>query len=519
MVPHAFNPVDDPCLDVLICSSARPADLDRLLPGTRPGEVREVGLRSALRAAHLIGDLVVSNPAVESALRRFLTALFVRVAGLDVAEVEDWQDRHDALLAAGAFSSQEVDAYFDRWHSRFSLFDPERPLLQDPRLAAECSTQAAPGRLVMTQAAGSNQPWFDHTPQSAPIESMYALGELLAWRCYGPSGTGAQRKHGGVDSKSMKAAPMRSLVSFHPLAETLFASLLLSCPPPDSTVNPVLDLAPWERDELPDPLVPARVHGPVSLLTARATHHVLLAPSEDASQVIGCWVAWGSTKDLPAARDPFVIDRDKGGPVWANYRRALVRDFDAFIHAKDPSAAGLKGVVLPAWLGVYADLTPDQLDGLGPVRVRALGCHQAKMARESHWYAATTPASLAPFLPARDPARAAKVAATRIAAERVEAALAAALRSAWKAMWPGDKNCAWADEARASYWDQAEPLFWQAITVPGGAVPGFERLALTVFDATTRPVAFTADGLHPVARARASLSHPRPTKSPRKAAA
>ena len=516
MVPYVFNLVDDLCLDVLIRTDAPLEELGLLLPGAERGRVLGVGLRSLFRAAHLVRDLVAPNPAVESAVLRFLTGLFVRVSGLGMADPEAWQDRLDELLEAGALSREEIDAYFDAWLPRFSLFDSARPLLQDPRLAAECSTQAAPGRLVLTQAAGSNQPWFDHTPQSDPISSKDALGEILAWRGYGPSGTGAQRKHGGLDSKSMKAAPMRSLVSFHPLAGNLFASLLLSCPPPDGDVEPDLDLAPWESDELADPLVPAQVHGPVSLLTGRATHHVLLAPSEDASQVVGCWVAWGAVKDLPVARDPFVMDRDKGGPVWANYRRSLVRDFDAFIHAKDPAAAGLKGVTLPAWLGVYADLAADQLEALGPVRVRALGCHQAKMARESHWYAATTPASLAPFLPSHHPDRAAQVAAVRTAAERVEASLAMALRSAWRELWPGEKNCAWADEARATYWDQSEPLFWEAISADTTQPPAFERLALSVYDTTTRPVAFTAHGLHPVARARATLSHPRTNKPPRR---
>lgn len=311
----------------------------------------------------------------------------------------------------------------------------------------------------------------------------------------------------------MKAAPMRSLMSYHPVGESLFTSLVLSCPPPLAAPAAGVDLAPWEADVLEDPLVPAPVCGPVSLLSARTTHHVLLAPDVSGEQVVGCWVAWGARSDLPAARDPFVIDRVKGGPVRASYRRALLRDFDGFIHAKDPASAGWKGVILPGWLAVFADLPAEVLAGLSTVRVRALGCHQEKQDRETHWYAVTTPASLAPYLPSRHPARAARVAATRLSAELAAAGLAKALRSAWRQMAPGDKECPWPDPATSEFWDRAEPLFWNAITTDDTPPPRFTALALELFDSHTRPAATTAHGLLPIAKARAALTHPRRKKA------
>lgn len=480
-----------------------------MLPGARPGGHLSAGLRAALLGAHLIVDVEVANPAVESMLRRLLTALAVRVAGLDVTGREVWEERFDALLKGGRFSAEAVEAYFDRWRHRFDLFDGERPFLQDPRLADECSRQAPPGRLVMPRASGANQPWLDRTPQDDPVPAEEALGWLLAWRGYGPSGMGAQRHHGGVNSKNMKAAPLRSLVSFHPLGESLFESLVLSCPPPSGSEAPGVDLAPWEQEDLEDPLVPAVVCGPVSLLTGRAMHHVLLAPSGDGALVTGCWVAWGSRVDLPAARDPFVIDRAKGGPVRASWRRQLLRDFDAFVHARDPAAVGIKGQVLPAWLSVFADLPPDVLDSLAGVRVRALGCHQEKQDRDEHWYGTTTPASIAPFLPSRHPARAARVARTRLAAELAAADLAKALRGAWKEMAPGEKSCPWADSATSEFWDRADSLFWSAIGQDDAEVPAFRRLGLEIFDSTTREVATSPQGLLPVARARSSFAYPR----------
>lgn len=494
---------------VLLREDAQPEELESVLPGAQPGDRVWVGLRSALLGAHLIADLEVMNPAVESVLRRLLTALAVRIGGLDVGGREEWEERFDELLAGGRFDPGAVNSYFDRWLQRFDLFDGQRPFMQDPRLADECSRQAPPGRLVMPRPSGANQPWLDRTPQDDPVPAAEALGWLLAWRGYGPSGLGAQRHHAGVDSKNMKAAPLRALVSFHPRGESLFVSLVLSCPPPLGGEVLGSDLAPWERSELEDPLVPAAVSGPVSLLVGRATHHVLLAASGDGAEVTGCWVAWGSRVDLPAARDPFVIDRAKGGPVRASWRRQLLRDFDAFLHARDPAAAGIKGQVLPVWLSVFADLPPDVLAALADVRVRALGCHQEKQDRDEQWFGVTTPASIAPFLPSRHPGRAARVAQCRLGAELAASDMAKALRGAWKELAPGEKECGWADAATSEFWDRADSMFWSAIGEDGTGLPAFRTLGLEIFDSVTREAASSPQGLLPVARARSSFTHPR----------
>ncbi|MEU2856569.1 type I-E CRISPR-associated protein Cse1/CasA [Streptomyces syringium] len=505
----ACNTADQPCVTLVLREDVDPGELEALLPGAVPGAYYETGLLGALLGAHLACDLEAPNPAVESMLRRLLTALAIRVGGLDVAEQPVWEERFDALLSVGRFDTEAVNGYFDRWRPRFDLYDRHRPFLQDPRLAEECSRRAAPGKLVMPRPSGANQPWLDHTPQEEPVPSAEALGWVLAWRGYGPSGTGAQRQHGGVNSKNVKAAPLRSLVSFHPLGASLFASLVLSCPPPTGTGDVAGDLAPWEREELEDPLLPAPAQGPVSLLTGRTAHHVLLAPGESGARAVGCWVAWGSRTDLPAARDPFVVDRVKGGPVRASWRRSLLRDFDAFIHAKDPAAVGVKGVMLPGWLSVYADLPQEVLEALPDVRVRALGCHQEKQDRDEHWYAVTTPASIAPYLPSRHPQRAARVAQIRLAAEMTAADMARCLRSAWKQLSPGEKTCPWADDATAQFWDRAESAFWAAIADDDAPPPRFRALALEIYDAITRPAATTPQGLHPIAQARSALAYPR----------
>ncbi len=504
----SWNVGDEPCVGVRLRADADPTELKRLLPNSGPGERAELGLRAALLAAHMIADVEVGNPGVESMVRRLLTAFAVRVGGLDVADQDEWENRLDALLAAGRFDQGAVNGYFDRWSPRLFLYDAVRPLLQDPRLAEECTHQAPPGRLVMPRASGSNQPWMDHRPEWDPVAPSEALGWLLAWRGFGPSGTGAQRRHHGVEAKTMKAGHLRSLVSYHPLGPDLFTSLVLACPPPSTFYAKGPDLAPWEADEVEAPMAPAPPHGPVSLLIGRSAHHVLLAPDESGSHTVGCWVAWGTRTDLPAARDPFVIDRDKGGPVRANYRRSLLRDFDGFAHAKNLAAADVRGKTMPAWMSVFADLPREVLDRLPSVRVRALGCDQDKQDRNVHWYAATTPASLAPYLPSLHPERAAMTATARKAAEGAESKLAQALRRAWSDMVPRDKACPWTDPATAEFWDRAEPLFWSAISQDNAPTPRFHRLALDIFDTVTRPVATTPQGMHAVAAARATLTQP-----------
>ncbi|MCX5535180.1 type I-E CRISPR-associated protein Cse1/CasA [Streptomyces sp. NBC_00006] len=513
---------------------ADPEELAALAPGARPGASTLVGAASALAAAHL-GTLDCPNVAVESALRRLLTTLFLRISSLHTGDLDEWEDRFDALAGAGRLDPTAVTAYTSRWAEHLCLFAPDRPFLQDPRLAAECGEAAPAGKLSMIRASGSNQPWMDRTPQQAPLSGHEALWWVLAWRGYGPCGLGAQRAHEGIKHKSMAAGPLRAAISWHPCAGSEFHSLLLSCPPPDIVPVTGDDLPEWEQEALPDPLRPQLPSGPVTRLINRPAHAVLAVADVDARAVSGCWVAWRTPvpsaiksasgrkalsltlEAVTGATDPFLISRLTGGPVRANHHRAMLRDFDTLIHARRHDAT-TNGAALPVWIRLLDGLPADVRERIGPVRARALGCHQDKQEKDELWYAATTPAPIAAYLAGEHPDRASRVARTREAAEGAASALAGALRSAWRAMSPDPHSeCAWLGTTMAAYWDRAEPRFWQAIA--SGTDPDLRALAIELYDEATRADAASMTGLIPIAEARAGLVHPRKRRKPKAPAA
>ncbi|MFJ6940546.1 type I-E CRISPR-associated protein Cse1/CasA [Streptomyces sp. NPDC101132] len=459
-----------------------------------------VGLVFLLAGLHLLDAYVPVNPAAEGAIRRLVAALVARIGGLDRGGQEEWEDRFDELLAAGRLERSAVEAYVDR--HVFDLADPVRPFLQHPALAEECSKPAAAGKLHFDRAAGNNALWWDHTPQDTPMDPVTAFEGILLWRGYGPCGTGAQRKHGGTDTKSMKAAPYRALVSYFPECSNLFLSALLSCPPP--SVWPAgggRDLAPWEADRPADPLAPPVPAGPVGLLVGRAAHHILVAVEDGV--VTRCWVAWGTLQDLPAARDPFVLDREKGGAMQGSHRRGLLRDFDALVAATDPSVKAPPGVHRPAWIDVYAQLPPEAFTAFGPVRVRAVGYEQDKREMgDSIAYTATTPETLAACLPALHPQRARIVAVGRQDCENAEAHLVAQLRGAWREFDPKAKESPWVDAARTLFWDQADRLFWTAVHQVSDPAAALAGLAVDVYDEVTADVATSSAGFLPIAEHR-----------------
>ncbi|MFB6504231.1 type I-E CRISPR-associated protein Cse1/CasA [Streptomyces sp. NPDC002466] len=491
-----------PRVRVRVRSDADADEVAGLLPGAVPGAREAVPLPALVAGLHLLDAYLPVNPAAEAAIRRLVTACVARISGLDHGEQAEWEDRLDELLGTRCLDRDEAYAYFHSDEYVFDLADPVRPFLQHSTLAAECSKSAAPGKLHFDRAAGNNALWWDHTPQDTPMDLDTAFEGIMLWRGYGPCGTGAQRNHGGKNTKSMKAGPYRSLLSYFPECRDLFLSALLSCPPPSAWPSGTgQDTAPWETGQLADPMVPAVPVGPIGLLTARAAHHILVNVTD--SQVSECWVAWGALTDLPAVRDPFVLDREKGGPVRGSHRRGLLRDFDALIAATDPSVKAPAGVHRPAWIDVYAQLSAAQLEALGPVRVRAVGYDQDKREMgDSIAYTATTPETLSACLPAREPRRARIVAVGRQDCEHAEQHLLGQLRGAWRKIDPGAKSIPWAEQAQTVFWDRADQLFWNAVRTVTDPAAGLAAMTLAVYDEVTADVATSLAGFLPVAEHR-----------------
>ncbi|QSI48080.1 type I-E CRISPR-associated protein Cse1/CasA [Thermobispora bispora] len=492
----------------------------------RAGDRRwAVGLRELFLSAHELADIEVALPPGASGLWRVLTVIAARVTGLDdvTLSADEWLERREEVLASGRFDPSQVEEYFERYASRFDLFDTERPWLQDPRLREQCPKSSGINKLVLTRPSGNNQVWFTHftdlTTRSVPTEQ--AIWHLLAQLYYGPSGRCTSRTVAGTSEANSKAGPLRSTISFHPLGRTVFESLVTSipCAPEHDHGGP--DVAPWEADELPDPLgVPPRPSGIAGVLTGRFQHAILLKPSGDGSAVEDAWITWAWRDRELEAHDPYLIyqqsrQADKPYPRRADANRALWRDFDALIL----DDVGDEHRRRPAVLRDAEELGGSLLEHL---RVRAYGFDQDGQTRDYEWTVAVTPAVLAT---AKDEGLARAISEMRQAAERVERHLERALRDAWVAINdpsngsgpPQRKDISagpWPARGAFRYWSAAERIFWRRVRGRDaeGAADEFLRLALGVYDEVTESA-----GAHP--RVRRAIELNRRTLAAARAAA
>lgn len=464
----------------------------------REGETRsKIGLRELFLHAHELTDIEASPPPAASGLWRALTVMAARITGLDDTSlpIEEWGELQGEVLDAGRFDPAAVEKYFAKFAGRFDLFDEDRPWLQDPRLREQCKTSSGVNKLVLYRPAGNNQVWFNHVTarNPLPVPADEAVFHLLIQLYYGPSGQCTPRTVNGVSERNTKAGPLRRTLSFHPLGRTVFESLVAGIPPARELDTGGVDLAPWEADELPDPLgVPPKPSGVAGVLTGRFQHAVLLEGSPDGESVTDAWITWAwRNRDLPA-RDPYLVyHQTKDGeylPLSAEAHRALWRDFDSLILEDVGDDRRRRPVVLAAVEDLRGTLLP-------VLRVRAFGVDQDGQTRDKEWVTGVTPALLAL---AREPEVARAVSEMRQAAERVEVHLRGALRQAWIAIndpsngdgKPQRKDISegpWPGNASFRYWPRAERIFWRRVRERefGRAVEEFLRLALEIYDEVT----------------------------------
>jgi CRISPR system Cascade subunit CasA len=469
------------------------------------GGPAEVGFAELFTRAHEIADITLPVPPAASGLWRILYLIAARITGLGDIDAIDglqhWKRDRSRILAAASFDPDATARYFAAHADRFDLFRPQRPWLQDARLAAECAKSTGINKLVMGRAAGNNLVWLSHHTDLAPrpVRAAEAAWYLLAWLYYGPSGKITARTVNGQTESNMTAGPLRSRVSFHPLGRSLFESLIAGIPYPDpSNWRPDPDLAPWEEDALPDPLgQPPTREGLSGPLTGQFRHALLLSPSPDGTQVTDARITWAWRMPTPEIADPYLIYETprNGGAPYARYARAdraIWRDLDALL-LQDTGSGRTKR---PA---VFNHL-PDRATA-GRFRVRAYGFDQDGQVKDTQWFAASTP----PILSAHDAGEAgpvydhaADIHTAREAAERVASDLKTALQRAWAALSgpPGGQGKArtgagdgpWLAPGMSRYWTAAETAFWHMIDNPGEfdhPNNRFIRLALDAYSDTT----------------------------------
>lgn len=430
-----------------------------------------VGLRDLFLRAQEFDDLVVPVPPAASGLWRILCAITARITGLDnqdqdgdrpdqkgplsaVPSRAPWGDRQGHVLGQGCFDPKRIMDYFDRYGDAFDLFHPQRPWLQDPRLAVQCPKSSGVNKLIFGRPAGNTQVWFGHHTDldPVPIEAAEAAWHLVAQLYYGASGRCISRDVGGQKFANSYAGPLRSSMSYHPLGRNLFESLVLGVPA-EHTANNRPDLCVWERPNLPDPLgAPEPLTWPGGLLTGGFQHAVLLVADAQGAAVTDAYLTWARRASPVAVPDPYVIRKLSKQGNWysvkADGARALWRDVPALLC--DLTEESRRPRIL---------LSAGEFDD-GGQRVRAFGFDQDGQAKDRQWFTSVTPPILR-WMWENDPETATEAITVVKAAEDVGDLLAYLMKVAWQESTnTADKTGPWHERAQSFYWSRAEEKFW-----------------------------------------------------------
>lgn len=497
----AFSVGEDPWIRVRTRSDVPSEAIQKIIPGAIPGHIYTTGLRKLLLAAHLIDDLAIPEPPVESMVRRLLTALTARVTGL--ATPEDWEKRRNSALGEGQLEPGAVNAYFDRYAEQLKLTGTERPWLQDPRLEDECGAPPWAARIDMTRPSGNNAYWARCIPPEQPVPAAEAAAWLLTWHGYAPAGLASNREHGGRKAGACKAAPYRGYLSVFPhVPGNLLTTLLVSIPAPEYwPTGEGEDQAPWENPELPNPLSPDAPSGVVSLLTARTSYGVLLQP-DAYGDIAKAWNAWGTVDELPEATDPYLIMRDESGPVRSGLDSSVWREVPSFLRA-----SVLRNKInthRPTALSTAASL-PGEIRSLTGVRL--LIWEQERQDRNRGWIAQNIPGIMA-FCEESNPDAADRAERAVRGSSACAGALGKALAGAWSEVNPmrrGGERQALLQPAIAEYHRVADLHVWRMIQDPEYRAP-WKKLAAETFDRFARTMVFNPHHAAVVAKARAGMN-------------
>lgn len=287
----------------------------------RDGTTVELGLRDTLLRAHELRELHGESPLVTASLHRLLLGMLHRILN----GPEDWR-AWNRLWNLGRCDDRQVNAYLDRWHHRFNLFDADRPFFQ---AADERVEDPGPvNRVVHEMAHGNNATLFDHhLEEDNPIlTSAQAARALIAIQGFGIGGFGMGRL-------SHTDAPCTGGVVFLVQGETLFETLALNLLRyPDETLPGRADESDRPIWEMDNPFSPERSVplGYLDYLTWQ-NRRILFFPEIEGDDVIVRRLT-----EAPGLRlkedilDPMqhYADKGRGGPRPLRFRegRGLWRD-------------------------------------------------------------------------------------------------------------------------------------------------------------------------------------------------
>lgn len=206
------------------------------------GGREELGLLPALVRAHEIREIRCDSPLVTLSLHRLLLAILHRNFG--PADLNEWK----ALWDAGRFPRKVLEVYFEKWLSRFDLFDQEHPFYQTAGLETDSPPPAV--ALYDEFAAGNNTTLFDHSTDftARSLTVAQAARGLIARQSVAigfgnsPNCTISGSK---VTTGYRKDAPLTRGTSVLILGSSLLETLLSNLT--SYSDDPSKDLPSWER--------------------------------------------------------------------------------------------------------------------------------------------------------------------------------------------------------------------------------------------------------------------------------
>lgn len=130
---------------------------DKWLPVVRrTGEFDTVSLLDFFQEISDISDIAGSSLTIDSALRRFVLAVFVRIYSGQLQRGDTWEE----CFETQSIAAEAAQEYLNTWSHRFELFDKKRPFYQD--INVQNVKKHSLNKLDFDAAAGNNAVWNSH---------------------------------------------------------------------------------------------------------------------------------------------------------------------------------------------------------------------------------------------------------------------------------------------------------------------------------------------------------------------
>ncbi|KAA0258282.1 MAG: type I-E CRISPR-associated protein Cse1/CasA [Chloroflexi bacterium] len=310
--------------------------------------MEELSLRETLARAHELRAVQSDSPLETASLYRLLLAVIH-----SVLRGPKTKDEWASLWQARLFDMNRFDDYFKKWHTRFDLFDKERPFYQVK--GNRDGRDKVPNDVLPDVASGTNATLFSHTvdENNISLHPPKAARTLLVMQTMSIAGGW------GMAPKESSDAPWGRGVIFLTEDDTLFDTLMLNLfIYPDNQVMPHTkdDLPAWESE---NPFKPQREQplGYLDFFTWQNKQVTLIPEGDINSPVVKKMKISQGLRIKSDVLDPmkhYRID-DKKKHVFLRYseERALWRDSATFFSVRNEATTRPPHAFL--WLAELAD--------------------------------------------------------------------------------------------------------------------------------------------------------------------